>query len=189
MTRQVTAGQPITVVARSQVGGFIPDAPLVFDGPVYTDPECTQTCSETRANGAGEFVFYAPPDTVLQVTVGDPIAGDQEPIQVVGTTWRPGGLAAVQPEETPAVHEQSAVSELVSDASLVGAPSSPFPEDQGGALAAVGVDRAQNVPPGPDQPSPDGTAATDPDAVAPPEDAEQVTPQPVEITSDAAEQG
>ena len=199
MTRQVTEGSPITVTARSQVGGFIPDAPLSIDGQVFKDPGLSESFDEHRTNGAGDFVFYAAPGSVITVTVGDPIATDLEPIQVVGVTGRPGGLAAVHPDDTPAVHEASPISEHVTDSSLVGAvgPADALPEDQGGAAAAVGVDKAQNVPPAPvDTPSPqtpqeaidaqvaafpvdtpDGTAATDPDSVAPPSvQPEQVTP-------------
>lgn len=195
MTRQVVEGQPITVVARSQVGGFIPDAAVTVDGDVYADPNCSERHDETRTNGAGEFVFYATAGTVITVTVDDPIAVDLEPIQVVGVEGRPGGLAAVHPDDTPEVHEQSPVSELVSDASLVGAPSDRLPEEDGGAAALVGLDAAQNVPPAPVEgeqypqtpqealdaqtaPTPSGDGASDPDAVTPPAgNEEQVTPQ------------
>src|SRR4051812_29269059 len=197
MTRQVTEGSPITVTARSQVGGFIPDAALNIDGDVYANPACDESFDEHRCNGAGEFTFYAAPGTVITVEVDDPIAVGLEPIQVVGVAGRPGGLAAVHPGDTPAVHEQSAISEHVTDSSLVGAVGADdaLPEDEGGALAAVGVSRAQNVPPvvpegggreltpndlmaqqtAPE--TPDGTAATDPDSVNPPSvQEEQATP-------------
>jgi hypothetical protein len=180
MTRQALAGQPITVVARSQVGGFIPDAALNIDGEVFSNADCTESFDEHRANGAGEFVFYAEPGSVITVSVDDPIAVDLEPIQVVGTTTRPGGLAAVHPDDTPEVHEASPVSDMVSDASLVGAPAYALPEDEGGAAAAVRAADAEVIEPGPpaDQATPDGTTATDPDAVAPPAvQEEQVTPQ------------
>jgi hypothetical protein len=181
MTRQALAGQPITVVARSQVGGVVPDTELTVDGgAVYSNADCTETHDELRANGAGEFVFYAEPGSVLTVTFSDPLAVETEPIQVVGTALRPGGLAAVHPSDTPEVHESSPLSEVVSDASLVGAPAYALPEDEGGAAAAVRASDAQVIEPGPpaDQATPDGTTATDPDAVAPPAtQEEQVTPQ------------
>lgn len=180
MTRQVLEGQPIVQVIRSQVGGFVPDAPIEVDGDVYTDPNCETRHDELKANGAGEFLFYAPAGSVITVSSSDPIAVPNEPIQVVGVTGRPGGLAVVHPEDTPQVHETSAVSELVSDASLVGAPPPDhgISEEDGGAAAAVRVAEAQDIPPGPpaDTATPDGTTATDPDAVAPVQD-EQVTPQ------------
>lgn len=199
MTRQVMAGSPITITARSQVGGFIPDAELQVDGEIFSDPALSETFDEHRAGGDGTFTFYAAPGSVINVTVNDPIATDLEPIQVVGVAARPGGLAADHPADTPAVLEASPLSEHVTDSSLVGAvhPDDRLPEEQGGAAAMVGVDRAQNIPPAPDNtPSPqtpqeaidaqtaalpvdtpDGTAATDPDSVAPPAvQPEQVTP-------------
>lgn len=201
MTRQVTEGQPITVELRSREGGIMPDTTINVDGDVYTNVDCDERHDETVTNGAGVFVFYAPADTVVTITSDDPVAADVEPIQVVGVTGRPGGVAAVHPDDTPAVHEQSAVSELVSDASLVGAPSDRLPEDEGGALALVGVDRAQNVPPEADStPSPQtpqealaaqtpetpsGDAASDPDAVTPAvENTDQVTPQYEPVADD-----
>ena len=188
MTKQVTEGQPITVVIRSQVGGFIPDAPVQVDGDVFTDPGLSEQHDELKANGAGEFIFYAAPGTTITVSSSDPIAVPNEPVQVVGVTTRDGGLAAVTPDQT---HETSPVSEQVSDASLVGAvhPDAALPEDQGGAAAMVGVDRAQNQPPAVDDtPSPQTPQeAIDAQVAAFPQDPpeEPVATEPVEVEDHA----
>lgn len=208
MTRQVTEGSPITITARSQVGGFIPDAALNIEGDVHKDPGLSESFDEHRVGGDGTFTFYAAPGSVINVTVDDPIAVPQEPIQVVGVAARPGGLAAVHPDDTPAVLDSSPLSEHVTDSSLVGAvaPGDALPEEEGGAAAMVGVDKAQNVPPAPVEgvteattpaelmaaqtaapATPDGTAATDPDSVAPPStQPEQVTPQFEQVPADGS---
>lgn len=170
MTRQVTEGTVITVVARSQVGGVIPDAPVTVNGgAVYKDPALSDAHDEPRTAGDGSFTFYASPG-VYEITVDDPIAVGVEPVQVVGVGDRPGGASAVHPDEAPAVHESSPVSEHVSDASLVGAPVGALPEDEGGAAAMVRVGDNAVIEPGEpsDVPTPDGTTATDPSAAAVP---------------------
>jgi hypothetical protein len=174
MTKQVLAHQSHTVVFRSREGGILFDTPVTVDGAIYADPEFKDRINKAErvTNGAGEFTFYAKPGTVVTLAADSPIAGDTEPVQFVGVTERPGGLAAVHPKDTPDVHEQSPISEQVSDASLVGAPPD-------GDLDKVRVAEAQVIPPGDPAPgTPDGTTATDPDAAAPPAASEeQVTPQ------------
>lgn len=176
MTRQVPEGQPITVTLRGDTGGVVTDATLKIDGNVYSDPECKKRINvgDRVTNGAGDFVFYGKAGDVFTFD------HDIEPIQVVGVAERPGGLAAVHPEDTPEVHEESPISEHLVDSALVGAPPFRFPEDEGGALAATRVAEAEDIPPGEpaDVTTPDGTTATDPDAAQPTAVAEeQVTPQ------------
>lgn len=178
MTKQVLAHQPHTVVFRSREGGILFDTPILVDGTIYADADFNDEISKAKTNGAGEFTFYAQPGSVIGLTADSTIAADTEPVQFVGVTDRPGGLAAVHPDDTPEVHEQSPVSELVSDASLVGAPPD-------GDLDLVRVAEAQNVPPADPEPgTPDGTEATDPDAVTPPAANEEQQTQQFEPVPD-----
>lgn len=131
MTIQRLAHQPVTVTFRSNTGGLLVDAHVDVDGNVYADPDHKDriTKSGRVTNGAGEFTFYGEPGTVVQLSA--PNAVDVEPVQFIGVTDRPGGLAAVHPEDTPDVHQASPVSEAVTDLSLVGAPPDGLLENVG----------------------------------------------------------
>lgn len=156
MTIQRLAHQPVTVTFRSDTGGLLVDANVNVDGIVYSDSDHKDRITKSGhvADGAGEFTFYGKPGTVVQLSVDG--AADVEPIQFVGVTDRPGGLAAVHPEDPPEIHAVSPVSEAVTDLSLVGAPPD-------GSLEKVGVLQAQTTLAGEPE-IPDGT---DPDAALP----------------------